>query len=335
MVQIIDGVIKKGKTNSNAMGGTEILAHKLVDHVKPEYLNGVQIISSRVECELSPDHVRVFWAHDLPGDPASEFLHKKSEQDKFHKFVFVSNWQMQNYIARYNLPWSKCIVMLNAIEPIPDHEKPTDKINFIYYSTPHRGLELLVPVFDRLSQENPNIHLDVYSSFRLYGWGQRDEPYQKMFDYINQHPHMTNHGTVSNEKIREALTNAHIMLYPSIWQETSCLCLMEAMSAGVACVHSNYGALYETAANWTVMYGMHEDFTAHASTAYSIASQVLKHMNSQPFKDELHSAKNYTNMYYSWGARGPQWERFLEVLKMNTKDTKLPQEGESFTYSTT
>ena len=32
-----------------------------------------------------------------------------------------------------------------------------------------------------LSQEYPNIHLDVYSSFAIYGWPQRDDPYVELF----------------------------------------------------------------------------------------------------------------------------------------------------------
>jgi len=43
---------------------------------------------------------------------------------------------------------------------------------------------------------------------------------------------------------------------------------MEAMSAGLACVHPNNGALYETAAGWTLMYQWHDDPHAHAAVFY-------------------------------------------------------------------
>jgi len=43
---------------------------------------------------------------------------------------------------------------------------------------------------------------------------------------------------------------------------------MEAMSAGLACVHPNNGALYETAAIWALMYQWHDDPHAHAAVFY-------------------------------------------------------------------
>ena len=93
-----------------------------------------------------------------------------------------------------------------------------------------------------------NVHLDVFSSFNAYGWAERDEPYQELFDKIEAHPQMTYHGFKPNNIVRNALQKAHIFAYPSIWMETSCIALMEAMSAGLMCVHPNLAALPETAA---------------------------------------------------------------------------------------
>lgn len=333
MSQIIDGVFSHSASNSKAMGGTEILGHQLIQFVDKEDLKGVQIILSRVEHELSPNHVRIFWAHDLPSDPASEFLKDKGERAKFHKFIFVSNWQMQQYINYFNLPWKDCIVMQNAIVPIPAHEKPKDKFNIIYFSTPHRGLEILVPVVARITEKRKgkDVHLHVYSSFDLYGWPQRDEPYKALFKTIDDHPHMTNHGAVPNQEIRKALQDSHIFAYPSIWQETSCLCLMESMSAGLVCVHNNYGALAETAANWTAMYQQQEDPRMQMSYMYSLITQAIDHYSTAACQNELASMMKYANIYYSWGKRKQEWESFLRVLKGDIKDTKLPQQ--MFTYS--
>ena len=52
---------------------------------------------------------------------------------------------------------------------------------------------------------------------------------------------------------------------------------MESMSAALLCVHSNYGALFETAANWTMMYNLHEDPHKHAQVFFSVLeSAILK-----------------------------------------------------------
>ena len=48
--------------------------------------------------------------------------------------------------------------------------------------------------------------------------------------------------TIANKQIRQMLKSQHIMSYRSIYEETSCLCLIEAMSAGCLSVIPNFGA---------------------------------------------------------------------------------------------
>src|SRR5210317_2177441 len=96
-------------------------------------------------------------------------------RDRYAKLVFVSHYQFQTYHMAHGISYDESIVLRNAIEPIEPHDKTKDdKINFIYHTTPHRGLELLYPCFDALwKQYGDKIHLDVYSSFNIYRWPQR------------------------------------------------------------------------------------------------------------------------------------------------------------------
>ena len=230
-MEINGGKIIRNETNANAMGGSEIIATKLAERINPELLKEFQIVNSRVR-DLDETKVRILLLHDLPGDPESEFL-KNGGYNKFHKLVFVSNWQMQEYIKYYNIPWSKCVVIQNFIDPIEEHKKPDDVIRLGYWSTPHRGLNILVPVFEKLCEKYDNLELDVYSSFKIYGWEERNAQYEKLFDRCRNHPKINYHGSVDNQTIREKVKGMHILAYPSIWQETSCIVLMEAMAAGL------------------------------------------------------------------------------------------------------
>lgn len=334
MAEIVDGVFKRNETNQKSFGGTERLTLELSQRLDDEDLKGVQIVSSRVR-ELQDDMIRIFWAHDLAGDPEAEFIGTQHGQDKFHRFVFVSNWQMQAYIARYKLPPSKCVVLRNFIDPIEDHQKPDtkEKINLIYHTTPHRGLNILVPVFDKLCEKYKNIHLDVYSSFALYGWDSRDKEFENIFKAIGDHEHMTNHGTVSNEDIRQALTQSHIFAYPTTWQETSCLCLIEALSAKNICVHSNYGGIYETASHWTNMYQIQEDINKHATAFYNMLDLTIE--NIDQLQKNAEPAKVYADTFYSWENRKAEWESLIRSLKILVKDKSIPEDkGPMFSYST-
>jgi glycosyltransferase involved in cell wall biosynthesis len=317
--------------SQNSMGGTELMKYRLYSALPQELKNEIQLIASRVEESLDETKIRILWLHDLPGDPASEHL-KNGGWKKFHKLVFVSNWQMQGYISYYGIPWSHCIVLQNSIKPFIPHVKPNDgTIRIAYWSTPHRGLELLVPAFKAIAERRDNIVLDVYSSFSLYGWPQRDEPYKKLFEECENHPKINYHGSIPNEDLREHLLDTHIMAYPSIWMETSCLCLMEAMSAGLLCVHSNLGALSETSANLTFMYQYEENPSVHASKFATLLDIAIESYWTERTQSFLQMQKAYADMFYNFDSKVPQWEALIRSL-MN-EPRSLPQaEKEMFTY---
>lgn len=313
--------------NNMAMGGTELMMNRLYKSIKPELLSKFQIIPSRVR-DLEQSKVRILYCHDLPQDPESQHL-ANGGWGKFHKIVFVSNWQMQQYISYYDIPWERCLVLQNAIKPIPDHDKPTDKITLGYWSTPHRGLELLVPVFEKLCEKHDNIELEVFSSFKLYGWEQRDEPFQPLYEHMKQNPKIHYHGTVKNEDIRTAIRKIHILAYPSVWIESSCLVLMEAMSGKCLPIHPNLGALYETSANWSYMYQWHEDPNKHASVFYNILDQAIETYWENDLQSRISSMKSYTDIFYNWEYRAAQWEGLLKALE--NEPTKI-EEKQMFHY---
>lgn len=251
----------QNELDQHAMGGTELMGMRLEKHVDRKILDQCQIVRSRFRGfdESKPYHI--FWEHDLPDDPeAVKVFGDEKVMAKFDAFVFVSYWQRDAFNYKYKIDPAKVFVAPNAIEPINagmrrDHKKG-EPIRLIYTPTPHRGLSILATAVDAIHTARPDISLvlDVYSSFALYGWEQRDHQYDDLFDYIRQRePWMKLHGTVSNDEIRNALLHADIFAYPSIWPETSCLCLIEAMSAKCAVVTSDLAAIPETSCGMVPM----------------------------------------------------------------------------------
>jgi glycosyltransferase involved in cell wall biosynthesis len=284
------GHIVESELSKNSKGGTEMMRKRVLDNVNSELLSNVAIHFSRPR-EIPTDVKNIMYCHDLAEDPENNIL-KDGGWKTFDHFVFVSQWQRDQYITYYGLPYSKCTVIPNAVEKefsAPENMSHEGKVRFIYHTTPHRGLELLYPIFDELSKHHKNIHLDVYSSFAIYGWAQRDDPYVGLFTEIHNHPNMTYHGSVPNSDIISALEQADVFLYPNIWKETSCIALIEAIKCGVLCIHPNYGALTEVSGGQTLMYDYSEDNNANANAAYSIADQVL---NTQ--KEDNEFLKRFT-----------------------------------------
>lgn len=284
---IYRGAIVDTDLSRNARGGTEMMRDRLLSAVPSHLLDKFAIHFSRPR-QIYDDVKNIFYAHDLAADPENMIL-KDGGWNQFSKLVFVSHWQRDQYITMYNIPYSKCTVIENAIETEFEYVKrPSGPIRFIYHTTPHRGLELLFPVFDALSKEFDNIHLDVFSSFEIYGWKERDKPYAKLFDALKTHPKVTYYGTRTNEEVLAALKQSHIFLYPCIWVETSCIAMIEAIKCGCTVIHPNLGALPETAGGSTVMYDFTEDHNAHANMAYKMTRSLLIQETRNPgFIDSL------------------------------------------------
>lgn len=291
-------------------GGTELMADR-INSLPPELLSKFQIIHSRVR-ELDSSKKKIYVLHDLAGDP--EVAHLANDGWKrFDKLVFVSHWQQQMYNAYLGVPFGAGVVLQNAINPIEVHEKPTDKIRLMYFSTPHRGLELLYPAFDHLYEKwGDKIELNVFSSFGLYGWEDRDKPYEKLFDTLKSHKGINYSKAVSNERIREELKRSHILAYPSIWQETSCLVLIEAMCAGLTCVHSSLAALPETAVGSTYMYDYTENKQDHLNRFYDVLDEAVENVDMGYGTSD--AKVEFFNEFYSWDYRRHQWETLLTSL---------------------
>lgn len=309
--------MERNEVDRNAMGGTELMGLALAEYVDKQLLDKFQIIRSRVR-NIDTTRIPILWLHDLPWDPESAKLKDPDYRKQFKKIVFVSHWQQQMYNLVLGVPFSEGVVIRNAIksfEPeLLNKPDPNERVNVIYHSTPHRGLNILVPVFNEVLKFHPEAHLDVYSSFKLYGWVERDDPYKDLFDKIKQHPNMTYHGTVSNGELRTALGKAHIFAYPSTWQETSCICAIEAMSAGLLTVTSSLAALPETCANYAIMYNYTENLDDHANMFFNMLLHAIDVTKKQTATNYLKAQKEYFDRNYDWELRGQEWTFMLNTL---------------------
>ena len=301
-------------------GGTEQICRMIEDSLPSDLLEDFQIIPSRVG-ELKQDKIRVYHLHDLPEDPEANHLKNESSRNRFHKLIFCGQWQYDRYISTLGIPPNdKCAVIDNPISPIDSFQKSKDEIRLIYTSTPQRGLELLVPVFEKLCETRNNIHLDVFSSFSIYGWVNADEKYKDLFDRCRNHPKITYHGAQPNNVVREHLQKAHIFAYPSIWQETSCRSLIEAMSAQLLCIHPNFAGLAYTSGGLTSMYQFENDVSAHANKFYHIVNNAIDVINQENTYHYLRFVKAYADNRFSISKISGQWEDTLRALRVMYPD---------------
>jgi len=300
MSQIYNGEIIYNDMSKNAHGGTELIMDRMVKYIPKEYMEGWQIIHSRPPEELDTDKRIMLVFHDLPNDPCYDKLKDESYRDKIDLFVFVSNWQLQYFNLSMGIPYSKSVVIQNGIEPFAirtDVLEPPEKTKLIYHTTPHRGLEILIPVFNELLKTHSDIELDIYSSFEIYGWGERDIKYKHLFDMAKENPHINYHGFQPNEKVRTALTESHIFAYPSTWPETSCLAAIEALAAGLYVVNPNYAALPETCGFFGSNYQWSENSNQHATVFYRELHNTIEYIRKYGMSSRILQQNLYNTFY--------------------------------------
>ena len=311
--------------SKSSRGGTEIMKYGLLKRLPQELLKKFQIVCDRIE-NLDETKIRIYWSHLDPEqcEEMNEYLGIENKKPlandgwkNFHKIIFISYHQMENWINRYHIPRSHCTVIKYALDPIKLQRKPKDKIIIVHHSNPQRGLSLLIDVFEKLCEEYDNIELKVHSSWQIYGRNDWQEKYKQcdLYQRLENHPKIYNIGFLPNEELKKSLASSHIFAYPNIMTETFCLSLLEAMSAGCLCVHPNYGCLPETAANWTMMYDYHEKIILHKERFYQYLKKAIEIVNSQETPKHLEKQKEYVDYLFNWERRTQDWVNLLQSLK--------------------
>jgi len=309
--------------------GARILQEALGNKLSAEHLAKC-VIGRDIETLSAFDGKRIYWTHNNPWDEkenrAPQEVYEEyhllpgTRWNKIDSIVFTSKWQKQKYIEAYNFTLedlSRLKVIPNGIEPIADSaiSKSTDgQVRLIYASPPDRGLMLLYAAFTRLIADNPNIVLDVYSSWEQLGISPNaDFVSREILQKCEENPNINYHGYQPHNVVLEAMGRADIFVYPCMFPEVTCMPLLEAMSAKAICIHPIGAALYETSQNATFNYEIgkyHKDHVDLFVKQTQIAIDAVNDGNTSIFN--LDEQKRLVDEKHAWDVVIPQWEAFID-----------------------
>jgi glycosyltransferase involved in cell wall biosynthesis/2-polyprenyl-3-methyl-5-hydroxy-6-metoxy-1,4-benzoquinol methylase len=121
------------------------------------------------------------------------------------------------------------------------------KFLLLYQSRPERGLEHLVRpggIMDRLRDTNAHLLVCTYKNNPAHMMGY--------YNYLNECaaalPNVTMLGSLSKPQLASLQKSCDLLVYPTEFEEVSCITAMEAMHAGLPMLASDVGALRETCA---------------------------------------------------------------------------------------
>lgn len=303
---------RNARSEYQPRGGTELLYENYVRFVGHDVQARIALSVSELNTQLPTDRPRVLWQHQSYDQPCVQDLRYFYVQNAFDHFVFVSQWQRMKFIQHFGIPSHKTTVIKNAIRPFTRIEKPSGPIRLIYTSTPFRGLDVLLDSFSKLNRTDVELH--IYSGMALYGRPEEDRRFIELYEKARQLEHVHYHGVQPNEVVREALSKAHIFAYPSTWEETSCLSLIEALAAGCLAVVPKLGALSETSEGYALEYQYQADKQTHATAFVKELNRAIDSLRDKRTEERFLEQMEFFNHEYSWTKRAADWQHFIEKI---------------------
>lgn len=159
------------------------------------------------------------------------------------------NIAITNHVSgRLALPCSS--VIYHGVEPFlseapPDPSHSPSKISFGYLGrfVPEKGIPVLLEATRQLAGKG--FSFDV----QLIGDGPERSRLQEMINRMGLHELVLIRGFLTGAALADALQQIHVIVMPSIWEETAGLSAMEQMMRGKAVIASDIGGLGEVVAD--------------------------------------------------------------------------------------
>jgi len=304
-------------------GGTELQHGFLDQYADKKLLDQVQITTSVPEkIPLHPNKPNILWQKNSYDQPnIAPWFKDKSNHKKYDWYVFNSNWNYEKFRMMFDVPTERCHVIKNGCTSFPIRKpyKKGDPIRIIHQNTPWRGLSVLLGAMQLV--KNPLIKLDVYSSTQVYGDAfkeRNDDKWVPLYKQASELPNVNYIGYKPNDYILKNLNNYNLYVYPSIFEETSCISAIESMSAGLYTIVTNYGALYETCAEFPMYITYTKDLEILSQTFAVAIDMAAETLHEKTIQDSLDLQQTYYQKYYNWNKRAMEWNNFLQGV-LNAK----------------
>ena len=296
-------------------GGTELMYDQLMDKLPENYKETFSIFNYLPNADFSKK--TIYW-NQLSYDQEAILPLKDPELiSKIDHFVFVSHWQAEIFRKSFNIPGYKVSVIKNAHPGVATRAAGArDKIRLCYTSTPWRGLDVLLRAWEILQPKDCELH--IFSSTKIYGKdfaATAEESYKDLYQKCQDLDGVIYRGSIPNNELTAQLPEFDILAYPCTFEETSCIAVIEALSAGLRVVTSNIGALPETTEGWARMYSYRVDKETHAQHFSDVLHKEIVLLKEGKLDDHLQLQTRVYSRTWNWDFRINEWIGLLDELQ--------------------
>ena len=189
---------------------------------------------------------KIFYlSHDAYDQANVKWMMNLNAEKHLNKIICVSQWQKQTFIKYLKVDPSKIIVLGNPIDySLYNGYTQRDLNKLIFTSIPYKGLEIIPDLFNeiKIKSKNDKLHLDIYSSFKLYGNKENDQQYESIYQELNNIKDINLFNPISMKELAYVFKTANLNIAPSTYHETFGRIFIEAAASGCLTICMNNGA---------------------------------------------------------------------------------------------
>jgi glycosyltransferase involved in cell wall biosynthesis len=218
----------------------------------------------------------------------------------------------------FGIPTDISVVIKNGFDDdliVKTKFKSKKKLKLVYTSTPWRGLDVLLMAMEQIKTDK--VELDIYSSTQIYGdvFKQTfDNQFTSLYDKAKKIKNVNYKGYLNHKELMKILHTYDVYVHPSTFEETFCIAAMESLACGLVVITTDFGALYETCAEFPIYVPYLEDkkylAKKFAKTIDSVLPTFINSINAEDMKFQM----EYYRKFYHWNVIKTHWEKFLKNI---------------------
>jgi 2-polyprenyl-3-methyl-5-hydroxy-6-metoxy-1,4-benzoquinol methylase len=251
---------------------------------------------------------KIVWLHDVPNK--EEYKNAKTHLDKivvlsqFHKSLLPK------------LPERNVYVSSNGIN-LEDYKPsllPRNPHRMIFTSSYDRGIEHLLVMWKDIREAVPDAELHLF-----YGWdtydkmlkvGRRSVKYRQLMAKLMEQEGIFEHGRIGHKQLIKEFYKSGIWVYPSHFEEISCISGMKAQACGCVPVCTDYAALDETIKGGVKVKGK----CGEGDTNERFKEALIKVLKDTDYQEQLRKELPPKEIF-SWEKVAKKWIDELFVLE--------------------
>jgi len=243
--------------------------------------------------------------HDVP-NPA-EFTEERLA--KITKIMVKSQYHRELFPG---VPDEKFAIIPNGID-VSRYAEEIEKIphSAIYSSAPNRGLDILLKMWPTIRKQVPDATLRIFYGWKTYFELQKNDPnaiawMQKMKDRVASMADqgVIDMGRVGQKELAQWQKKSSVWLYPTSFQEISCITAMEVQAANCLPVCSDFAALRET---------VHEGFVVPGDSAEEEYQATFIRSAVRGMTEPMRDSATWVKQTFSWDAVTNKWDELLRA----------------------